>query len=152
MSDDVFRRAIIADLKRKVRAAKLRYSKINRLKALPKIKTVRIDANYVNPVTLNSVPSGPAVYEVKNATTGRVDYYDKKTFWKLMPVKVKNNYNLLMADPKTALFKNPITRGNVKPRNVTRVHLKKKITRSVAVKKIQNAVRKHIKKKKSIKK
>lgn len=152
MSDDAFRRAIIADLKRKVRAAKLRYSKINRLKALPKIKTVRIDANYVNPITLNSVPSGPTVYEVKNSVTGRVDYYDKKTFWKLMPVKVKNNYNLLTSDPKTALFKNPVTRGNVKPRNVARVHIKKALSKSVAAKKIQNAVRKHLKKKKSNKK
>jgi hypothetical protein len=137
------RKLVIDDLKRKIRTAKKRYATINRLKALPVIRNVYIRNNYVNPVTLNKVPSGPTVYHVKDSRTGRVDYYDKVTFWRLMPKNIKTNYNLLMADPHRPLFKNPLTRTNVKTRNVQRVRVKP------AGAKIVKAVKKHISKKKA---
>jgi len=137
------RKLVIDGLKRKIRTAKKRYATINRLKALPVIRNVYIRNNYVNPVTLNKIPSGPTVYHVKDSRTGRVDYYDKATFWKLMPKNIKNNYNLLMADPKRPLFKNPLTRTNVKTRNVQRVRVKP------AGAKIVKAIKKHISKKKA---
>jgi len=137
------RKLVIDGLKRKIRTAKKRYAAINRLKALPVIRNVYIRNNYVNPVTLNKIPSGPTVYHVKDSRTGRVDYYDKATFWKLMPKNIKNNYNLLMADPKRPLFKNPLTRTNVKTRNVQRVRVKP------AGAKIVKAIKKHISKKKA---
>lgn len=140
------RKMLKDDLKRKIRTAKKRYATINRLKALPVIRNVYIRNNYVNPVTLNKVPSGPTVYHVKDSRTGRVDYYDKATFWRLMPKNIKNNYNLLMADPKRPLFKNPLTRTNVKTRNVTRVRVKPAAT------KIVKAIKKHISKKKKARK
>jgi hypothetical protein len=140
------RKLVIDGLKRKIRTAKKRYQTINRLKALPVIRNVYIRNNYVNPVTLNKIPSGPTVYHVKDARTGRVDYYDKATFWRLMPKNIKNNYNLLMADPQRPLFKNPLTRTNVKTRNVQRVRVKP------AGAKIVKAVKKHISKKKKARK
>jgi len=140
------RKLMIDDLKRKIRTAKKRYANINRLKALPVIRNVYIRNNYVNPVTLNKIPSGPTVYHVKDSRTGRVDYYDKATFWKLMPKNIKNNYNLLMTDPQRPLFKNPLTRTNVKTRNVQRVRVKP------AGAKIARAIKKHISKKKKARK
>ena len=134
---------LVADLKRKIRTAKKRYATINRLKTLPVIRNVYIRNDYVNPVTLNKVPSGPTVYHVKDSRTGRVDYYDKVTFWRLMPKNIKTNYNLLMADPRRPLFKNPLTRTNVKTRNVQRVRVKP------AGAKIAKAIKKHISKKKA---
>ena len=104
MSDSGFKRlvqsvkkTVVADLKHKIREEKLRYIKINKLKALPRINTVYVNANYINPVTLSKVPTGLTVYEVKDPRTGRVDYYDKATFWNLVRRKsktVKNNFNL----------------------------------------------------------
>jgi|APGre2960657444_1045066.scaffolds.fasta_scaffold18831_2 hypothetical protein len=135
---------MIADLKHKYRSVKKRYATINKLKALPRIQNVFVRNNYVNPVTLNAIPYGPTVYHVKDPRTGRVDYYDKATFWRLMhqgAPNIKNNYNLLMADPKRGLFKNPVTRSNIKTRNIIRVRVKP------AAKKIQSAVRKHLAKK-----
>jgi hypothetical protein len=137
------RKLVIDGLKRKIRTAKKRYATINRLKALPVIRSVYIRNNYVNPVTLNKVPSGPTVYHVKDSRTGRIDYYDKVTFWRLMPKNIKTNYNLLMADPRRPLFKNPLTRTNVKTRNVQRVRVKP------AGAKIAKAIKKHISKKKA---
>ena len=137
------RKVLKDELKRKIRTAKKRYATINRLRALPVIRNVYIRNDYINPVSLNKVPSGPTVYHVKDSRTGRVDYYDKETFWKLMPKNIKNNYGLLMADPRRPLFKNPLTRTNVKARNVQRVRVKP------AARKIQSAVRKHLSKKKA---
>lgn len=144
----------IAQLKHKVRQAKLRYMKINKLKALPRLVTIKVNTNYVNPVTLNKVPYGPTVYEVRNSKTGRIDYYDKLTFWKLMPRVVKNNYNLLLLNPKEPIpgVRNPMTRGAVFPRNVRRVIAKPKTktpSPNTAAKKIQSAVRKMISKKRA---
>jgi hypothetical protein len=140
------RKMLKDELKRKIRTAKKRYATINRLKALPVIRNVYIRNDYVNPVTLNKIPSGPTVYHVKDSRTGRVDYYDKATFWRLMPKNIKNNYNLLMADPQRPLFKNPLTRTNVKTRNVQRVRVKP------AGAKIAKAIKKHISKKKKARK
>jgi hypothetical protein len=131
------------ELKRKIRTAKKRYQTINRLGALPVIRNIYIRNDYINPVTLNKIPSGPTVYHVKNSRTGRVDYYDKATFWKLMPKNIKNNYELLMADPRRPLFKNPLTRTNVMTRDIQRVRVRS------AARKIQSAVRKHLSKKKA---
>lgn len=144
----------IAQLKHRVRMAKARYAKINKLKALPRIVTIKVNANYLNPVTLNKVPYGPTVYEVRNHKSGRVDYYDKLTFWKLMNKSVKNNYNLLLMNPKAPIpgVRNPTTRGAIYPRNVRRVIAKPKRktpSPNTAARKIQSAVRKHLSKKRT---
>jgi hypothetical protein len=118
----------------------------SRMHALPKVPRVILDSNYVNPITLD-FPRNMVVYEIKNRTTGRTNYYDKVTFRKLVTA-FKNDYALLMANPKVPIpgVKNPITRGPIYPRNIRRVAVvKKKKTPSpnTAAKKIQNAVRKH---------
>jgi len=156
MSDSGFKRlvqsvkkTVIADLKHKIREEKLRYVKINKLKALPRINTVYVNANYINPVTLSKVPTGLTVYEVKDPRTGRVDYYDKATFWNLVRRKsktVKNNFNLL-TKRKNVVLSNPVTRSNVRAKNVKRVQVKYRSSPASAAKKIQKAVRKHISKK-----
>lgn len=156
MSDSGFKRLVhsvkktlIADLKHKIREEKLRYAKINKLKALPRINTVYVNANYVNPVTLSKVPKGLTVYEVKDPRTGRVDYYDKSTFWSLVRRKtstVKNNFNLL-TKRKNVVFSNPVTRSNIQAKNVKRVQVKYRHSPKTAAKTIQKAVRKHLSKK-----
>lgn len=125
----------------------------SRVTALPTIPRVIINENYVNPVTLNFPKGSVVVYEVRNRKTGRTDYYDKKTFYGLMTM-IRNNYNLLMKNPKVPIpgARNPVTRGPIYPRNVRRVTVKAKPktpTRSAAAKKIQSAVRKHLSKKRS---
>ena len=137
------------------RAAKYKAVKRTKVAALPKIPKVILDANYVNPVTLE-FPKGVVIYEIKNRTTGRKNYYDKTTFKKLI-TRFKNDYNLLMMNPKSPIpgAKNPMTRGPVYPRNVRRVTVKPKAktpSKSAAASKIQSAVRKHLKKKKAAKK
>jgi hypothetical protein len=91
------------------------------------------------------------VYEVKNRSTGRKDYYDVNTFWKLMKM-IKNDYKLLMMNPKMPIpgARNPVTRGPIYPRNVRRVTVaakKKTPSPKTAAKKIQSAVRKHLSRK-----
>jgi len=137
--------------KKKNRRAKAASVKRNQIRALPAIPKLILDANYVNPVTLE-FPRGTVVYEIQNKTTGRKNYYNKATFRKLI-TRFKNDYNLLMANPKSPIpgARNPVTRGAIYPRNVRRVTVKPK-SRSVAARKIQSAVRKHLKKKKSVKK
>jgi hypothetical protein len=137
------------------RATKYKAVKRTKVAALPKIPKVILDANYVNPVTLE-FPKGVVIYEIKNRTTGRKNYYDKTTFKKLI-TRFKNDYNLLMMNPKSPIpgAKNPMTRGPVYPRNVRRVTVKPKakpLSKSAAASKIQSAVRKHLKKKKAVKK
>jgi hypothetical protein len=83
---------------------------------------VKLAANYTNPVSLEALLKGKA-YQVKNRGTGRVNYYNRATLFRLLPSGIKNNYNLLMAFPKTALFRNPMTRGNVYPRNIIPVKI-----------------------------
>jgi hypothetical protein len=138
--------------KKKVRTAKKKSASRSHVRALPKIPQVILNSNYVNPINLN-FPKNVVVYELKNRTTGRKNYYDKKTFWALMKM-VANDYKLLMANPKSPIrgVKNPVTRGNIYPRNVRRVTVKAKPSRSAAARKIQSAVRKHLKKKKATKK
>ena len=123
----------------------------SRVTAMPRIPRVILEANYVNPITLD-FPKGLVVYEIKNRTTGRTNYYNKATFRKLITA-FKNDYNLLMMNPKAPIpgARNPVTRGAIYPRNVRRVTVaakKKTPSRSVAAKKIQSAVRKHLSKKK----
>ena len=141
--------------KKKNRKAKAASVKRNKVRALPAIPKLILDANYVNPVTLE-FPRGTVVYEIQNKTTGRKNYYNKATFRKLI-TRFKNDYTLLMANPKSPIpgARNPVTRGAIYPRNVRRVTVKtkkKSPTRSVAARKIQSAVRKHLKKKKVNKK
>jgi len=147
------REAKIAQLKHKIRAAKKRYALANKLNALPRIRTVNINANYINPITLDKIPSGIVVYRVTDPSTKRVDFYTKTEFWKLvhkhMPA-LKNNYNMMMTHPRYKIFNNPITRNPVRPKNVERVVTRpKKKTPSpkTAAKTIQKAVRKHLSKK-----
>ena len=152
-NDDVVKtaaRLMVAAAKQRLRKAKLQYKKINRLKALPRIKYVYVNANYANPVTLNKVPSGPTVYQVKDPKTGRLDYFDKATFWRLLrqhSPNIKNNYNLMMALPSRALFPNPLTRTGITTRNIQRVIARPKPktpSRSAAARKIQSAYRKKV--------
>jgi hypothetical protein len=134
------------------RAAKYKAVKRSRVVALPKIPKIILDANYVNPITLD-FPKTTVVYEIKNRTTGRKNYYDKATFKKLI-TQFKNDYNLLMMNPKSPIpgAKNPVTRGAIYPRNVRRVTVKPTPSKSAAARKIQSAVRAHLKKKKTTKK
>jgi hypothetical protein len=90
------------------------------LKALPKLRRNKIPNNYKNPVTLSPVRG--VVYRVTNRGTGRKNYYTKATLEKLIGRKM-SNYALLMASPKSALFRNPATRGSVYPRNIMRVRV-----------------------------
>ena len=122
----------------------------SRVAAMPRIPRVILEANYVNPITLN-FPKNVVVYEIKNRTTGRTNYYNKATFRKLITA-FKNDYNLLMANPKAPIpgARNPVTRGAIYPRNVRRVTVaakKKTPSPNAAAKKIQSAVRKRISKK-----
>ena len=117
---------------------------------MPRIPRVILEANYVNPITLN-FPKNTVVYEIKNRTTGRTNYYNKATFRKLITA-FKNDYNLLMMNPKAPIpgARNPVTRGPIYPRNVRRVTVaakKKTPSPNTAAKKIQSAVRKHLSKK-----
>lgn len=132
--------------KRKARKAKAAALKRSKVQALPTIPRVILDANYVNPITLN-FPKGVVVYEIRNKMTGRTNYYNKATFSKLI-TQFKNDYNLLMMNPKVPIpgARNPMTRNPIYPRNIRRVTVKPKPktpTKSAAAKKIQSAVRKH---------
>ena len=141
--------------KRANRKLKANTEKRNKIAALPTIPRIILNANYVNPITLN-FPKGTVIYEIRNKTTGRADYYNKATFRKLI-TQFKNDYNLLMMNPKEPIpgAKNPVTRNPIYPRNVRRVTVKPKPktpTKSTAARKIQAAVRAHLKKKKANKK
>ena len=133
------------------RTAKARTVRLSKAKALPAVPRVILNANYVNPITLG-FPTGTVVYELKNKRTGRVDYYDKQTFYSLVKM-LKGSYNLLMMNPKEPIpgARNPVTRGPIYPRNIRRVAVvakKKTPSPKTAAKKIQSAVRKHLNKKK----
>jgi len=124
---------------------------MDKVRALPVVPRVVLNANYVNPITLNFPRSSMIVYEVKNRSTGRKDYYDVNTFWKLMKM-IKNDYKLLMMNPKMPIpgTRNPVTRGPIYPRNVRRVTVaakKKTPSPKTAAKKIQIVARKHLSKK-----
>lgn len=134
------------------RLNKRRAEYISEIKALPKIPRVMLSPNYVNPVTLNFPKGSLIVYEITNRRTGRKDYFDADTFWKLIG-GIRDNYWLLMSNPKKPLgFKNPTTRSNVYPRNVRRVTVaakKKTPSPTTAARKIQSAVRKRLSRKRA---
>jgi hypothetical protein len=136
--------------KAKERAARFTANKRSKVAALPKIPRVILDSNYVNPITLE-FPKNMVVYELKNRVTGRTNYYDKVTFRKLITA-FKNNYGLLMMNPKAPIqgARNPMTRNPIYPRNIRRVTVaakKKTPSPTTAAKKIQSVVRKHLSKK-----
>lgn len=127
----------------------------SRVAALPKMPLIFLADNYVNPITLE-FPKSTVVYEIKNRKTGRKDYYDKSTFFKLMKM-LTNDYNLLLRNPKQPIpgARNPVTRGPIYPRNVQRVTVKpkkKSPSPKTAARKIQAAYRKHAAKKKRVSK
>jgi hypothetical protein len=129
-------------------------NKRSKVAAMPRVPRVILDANYVNPITLG-FPRNIVVYEIKNRSTGRTNYYDKETFRKLITA-FKNDYNLLMMNPKVPIphARNPVTRGPIYPRNIRRVTVaakKKTPSPASAAKKIQSAVRKMISKKRASK-
>lgn len=95
------------------------FNQKNKSRALGRVGRASPPANYVNPVTLNAVPRGVVIYKLVNRGTGRVNYYPVNVISRL--AGGKNNYAILIADPKKPLFRNPTTRGNVFPRNLTRV-------------------------------
>jgi hypothetical protein len=118
----------------------------NRLAAMPKIRLITINSNYTNPVTLGPPPAGVVVYKIKDPVTGRTDYYNKQTFWRLVKGAVKNNSQLLI-DRKKNLFPNPVTRQIIQAKNVERVVVRAKPktpTRSAAAAKIASALRKRV--------
>ena len=136
--------------KRRERSEKKYTTLVNKLKSLPGVKNVTVGANYVNPVTLDAPPRGVVVYHVKDPKTGRVDLFDKVTFWRLLrqhSPNIKNNYNLLMAMPRRVLFPNPATRTGITTRNIQRVRARPKPktpSRSAAAAKIASALRKKV--------
>ena len=133
--------------KRKVRSPKAKKTAQNKALALGKVPNVSVPKNYINPVSLNAPPRGVIVFKVTDKQTGRTNYYNRVTIFRLLASFIKNNYNLLMTDPKKPLFRNPMTRGNVKARNIQRVRIIKSAktpTNTAAAKKIQSAVRKHL--------
>ena len=104
--------------KRRVRATRRAAAQKSHNMALPKPTKVGVNATYKNPVTLSPVKG--TVYQLTNRETGRKNYYNLTTLSKLIGKKV-SNYQLLMANPKTPLFRNPMTRGAVYPRDLVRV-------------------------------
>ena len=137
------------------RAKKIQNEIRNEIRALPKVPRIMLSANYVNPITLEFPKGSMIVYEITNRVTGRKNYFDRATFWKLAK-RSPDDYGLLLANPKKPLgFKNPTTRSNVYPRNVRRVTVaakKKTPSPKTAAKKIQAAARKHLSKKKRVSK
>ena len=132
---------------KKNRASKKASVARSRVAAMPRIPRVILEENYVNPITLD-FPKNVVVYEIRNRTTGRTNYYNKAIFRKLITA-FKNDYNLLMMNPKIPIpgARNPVTRGAIYPRNVRRVTVaakKKTPNTNTAAKKIQSAVRKHL--------
>lgn len=122
----------VAANKRKQRLSKKMAERRSRVAAMPSIPRVILNSNYVNPVTLG-FPLNTIVYEVKNRTTGRTNYYNREIFRKLITA-FTNDYNLMMANPKEPIpgARNPVTRGPIYPRNIRRVTVTKKKTPSPA--------------------
>jgi hypothetical protein len=110
--DELLRRAKIQSVDR-----------ANKLRALPIVPRRVVPFGYINPVTLEPVKT-VFVYEVVDKNTKRKNYYTKSTLMKLIGRNM-SNYNLLTADPKKRLFRNPVTRANVKPRNIQKVRARK---------------------------
>lgn len=136
----------VAALKQRVRALRRHVMRVNRTWQMPKIRVVPVNANYINPVTLEAPPKGVVVYKVHDPVTGRLDYYNKVTFWRLVGRSAKNNWNLFV-NRKKRLFVNPVTRAVIQAKNVERVVVRPKPktpSRSAAAAKIKNALRKKL--------
>jgi len=136
----------VAALKKRVRALRKHVMRVNRTWQMPKIRIVLVNSNYINPVTLEAPPKGVVVYKVHDPVTGRLDYYNKATFWQLVGKSAKNNWNLFV-NRKKRLFPNPVTRAVIQAKNVERVALRPKPktpTRSAAAAKIASALRKKV--------
>lgn len=141
--------------KRKERSPKALNNYRKRVKALGVAPYVSVPKNYVNPISGKAPPRGKVVYKLTNNETGRINYYTKETLFRFLKNEIRNSYNLLMANPKAVLFKNPVTYKNVKPRNIQRVRITKAAktpSPNAAARKIQNAMRAYLKKKKAAKK
>ena len=109
-------------LKRAARKSKkMRVSKSQKA-ALPKLKSVKIPGNYINPLT-HSPMKEAILYMLTNRGTGRKNYFTRAEVSKLAG-KSMSNYNLLMLDPKKSIVKNPLTRNPVYARNLQRVRAK----------------------------
>jgi len=104
--------------KRRARAARRSRSAKSRSRALPKPSIVHIASNYINPVT-GKRPAGN-LYMVTNRTSGNKNYLSLNDIQRLMKNNI-NNYGLLMANPKRRLFKHPVKKTAVYPRNLVRV-------------------------------
>jgi len=136
----------VAALKQRLRALRHHVMRVNRTWQMPKIRVVLVNANYINPVALEAPPKGVVVYKVHDPVTGRLDYYNKSTFWKLVDKSAKNNWNLFV-NRKKRLFINPVTRHVVQAKNVERVTVRPKPktpSRSAAAAKIASALRKKV--------
>jgi len=110
------------NLKRKARKAKKAKVLKGMKRALPKIKSVSIPKNYISTLT-HSPMKNSVFYMLTNRGTGRKNYFTKSEVSKLTG-RTMTNYDILMADPKKRLFKNPATRNPVYPRNLQRVRPK----------------------------
>ena len=106
--------------KSRARAAKARSRALSRSRNLPKIRPVALPVNYLNPVKLS--PVSGIVYQITNRNTGRKNWYPKNVITKLIGRNL-SNYQILMLDPKKSMFRNPITRNPVYPRNLQRVRV-----------------------------
>ena len=140
MVNNVFKKQILRKRKREATARA-------QVRALPSVPRIMLSPGYVNPVTLEFPKKSIIVYEITNRRTGRKDYFDKETFWKLAR-RAPNNYWLLTADPTKPLpgVRNPMTRSNVFPRNVRRVTVGARPSPTKAAKKVASVWRKKTRK------
>ena len=109
----------VTNKKRKSRAVKKSRISRSRSRALPKPIKVVIPNNYINPITRSRNPQGAFFYVLTNRVSGRKNYMNISNIVGLAGRKM-TAYDILMANPKAPLFKNPYTRSNVYPRNLVR--------------------------------
>jgi hypothetical protein len=109
----------VTNKKRKSRAVKKSRISRSRSRALPKPIKVVIPNNYINPITRSRNPQGAFFYVLTNRVSGRKNYMNIANIAGLTGRKM-TAYDILMANPKAPLFKNPYTRSNVYPRNLVR--------------------------------
>ena len=109
----------VTNKKRKSRAVKKSRISRSRSRALPKPMKVVIPTNYINPITRSRSPQGAFFYVLTTRVTGRKNYLSIANVAGLAGRKM-SEYNILMANPKAPLFKNPYTRSSVYPRNLVR--------------------------------
>jgi hypothetical protein len=109
---------------RKRNERKLKKSRVSksRAAALPKVRSIKVPKNYINPIS-HSPMKEAIFYMLTNRGTGRKNYFTRAEIGKLVGRSL-TNYQLLMFDPKKQMFKNPITRNPVYARNLQRVRSK----------------------------